>query len=92
MADWRQRTVRFIGEYREFFPAVSSQVSEAEIRDRLVVDLFSGAGGLSLRFAQAGFRLAPAVDTSAPALKTLAPNHPEMPDAGLLCEDVRIVP
>ena len=56
------------------------------------VDLLSGAGGLSLRFAQAGFRLALAVDTSAPALKTLAPNHPEMSDAGLLCEDVRIVP
>ena len=35
VADWRQRTVRFIAEHREVFPAVSSRVSETEIRDRL---------------------------------------------------------
>ena len=45
---------------------------------RLALDLFSGAGGLSLGLMRAGWTLAAAVDHSGPALETHAANFPGM--------------
>ncbi len=45
---------------------------------RLALDLFSGAGGLSLGLTRAGWTLAAAVDHSGPALETHAANFPGM--------------
>ncbi|MUK93024.1 DNA (cytosine-5-)-methyltransferase [Aliivibrio fischeri] len=45
-------------------------------KQRLLVDLFSGCGGLSHGFEQAGFDCIVGVDIDAPALKTFAHNHP----------------
>jgi DNA (cytosine-5)-methyltransferase 1 len=45
-------------------------------KQRLLVDLFSGCGGLSHGFEQAGFECVVGVDIDAPALKTFAHNHP----------------
>jgi DNA (cytosine-5)-methyltransferase 1 len=43
-----------------------------------VVDLFCGAGGLSLGFAQAGFEIALAVDKDEDSCKTYQANHPKV--------------
>src|SRR5699024_2300781 len=43
---------------------------------KYLVDLFSGCGGLSFGFEQAGFESVLGVDVDAPALKTFAKNHP----------------
>lgn len=45
-------------------------------KQRLMVDLFSGCGGLSYGFEQAGFDCIVGVDIDAPALKTFSHNHP----------------
>ena len=51
-----------------------------------VVDLFAGAGGLSLGFAQTGhFKIVMAVENNENARKTYAKNH----DVNEIKEDVR---
>ena len=56
-----------------------------------MIDLFSGAGGLSLGFDRAGFRLELALDSDADALRTLGLNHPELPNDRLVCEDIQAI-
>lgn len=51
-----------------------------------IVDLFSGAGGLSEGFRQAGFSVAAAADNDPDALATYAKNFPE---AEVICGDIR---
>lgn len=53
-----------------------------------VVDLFSGCGGLSEGFSQAGFDITVAVEKDAAAAKTYAANHP---DTKIIVEDIRSV-
>ena len=54
-----------------------------------VVDLFSGAGGLSEGFRRGGFRILLALDQDPIARRTYWLNHPEVPDERLLGCDVR---
>jgi DNA (cytosine-5)-methyltransferase 1 len=54
-----------------------------------VMDLFSGAGGLSEGFIRAGFRLVTAVDSDPVALKTLWLNHPALRRDNAIATDVR---
>jgi DNA (cytosine-5)-methyltransferase 1 len=54
-----------------------------------VVDLFSGAGGLSEGFVRAGFRVLLALDQDPLALRTYRLNHPGVPDDRIICRDVR---
>jgi DNA (cytosine-5)-methyltransferase 1 len=54
----------------------------------VVVDLFAGAGGLSEGFLRCGYRVALAVDLDRSACRTLALNHPEIPDDKIVCADV----
>ena len=42
----------------------------------LMIDLFSGCGGLSFGFEQAGFECVVGVDHDAPSLQTFGHNHP----------------
>ena len=56
--------------------------------DYEVLDLFCGAGGLSLGFKHAGFRIALAVDKWEPAVDTYKYNHP---DARVLYCDIKEV-
>nr|MDO8117531.1 DNA cytosine methyltransferase [Candidatus Sigynarchaeota archaeon] len=51
-----------------------------------VLDLFAGAGGLSLGFKQAGFTIAAAVEMWEPAVLTYRRNHPGV---ALFHEDIR---
>jgi DNA (cytosine-5)-methyltransferase 1 len=46
-------------------------------RAPLILDLFAGAGGLSLGFQQAGFRLHAAIESDVWACETMRKNHPE---------------
>jgi len=55
----------------------------------VVVDLFTGAGGLSEGFVRAGFHLVVASDWDATALKTHWLNHPATTDEGFIVGDVR---
>jgi DNA (cytosine-5)-methyltransferase 1 len=52
---------------------------------KIAVDLFSGAGGLSLGAEQAGLTIALAVEKDASAARTFSRNHP---NTHILCEDI----
>ncbi|HYF80522.1 MAG TPA: DNA (cytosine-5-)-methyltransferase [Symbiobacteriaceae bacterium] len=53
------------------------------------VDLFAGAGGMSLGLTQAGFRPAVAVEVDEWACETYRVNHPDLPRSNVLCGDIR---
>lgn len=55
--------------------AVAEHILNTGIEDGPVVDLFAGAGGLSLGFELAGMNVAVAADNNKPALSTYAFNH-----------------
>lgn len=75
---------RFCSYYRDR-EAARVEASDAPT----VIDLFSGAGGLSEGFTRAGFRLIAAVDRDPVALKTLWLNHPSLPRERTISTDVR---
>jgi len=54
-----------------------------------VVDLFSGAGGLSEGFTRAGFRILLAIDQDPESMKTYRLNHPQVPDDHVIVGDIR---
>lgn len=53
------------------------------------LDLFCGAGGLSLGFRRTGFELVFAIDNFRHAIETFRVNHPEIPPERVLCGDIR---
>lgn len=56
-----------------------------------MVDLFCGAGGLSLGFTQEGFMTALANDIEECCVDTYAHNHPETPRDHIVLGDIRLV-
>ncbi|WP_434523207.1 DNA cytosine methyltransferase [Halorubrum sp. AS12] len=54
-----------------------------------VIDLFCGAGGISLGFDQAGYQVKWALDNNEAATDTYRLNHPEIPHRDVICEDIR---
>lgn len=56
--------------------AVAEQLISSGLGNGEVVDLFAGAGGLSLGFEMAGLKVAVAADNNEPALRTYAFNRP----------------
>ena len=56
-----------------------------------MVDLFCGAGGLSLGFTQEGFVTALANDIEGCCVDTYAHNHPETPRDHIILGDIRLV-
>ena len=56
-----------------------------------MVDLFCGAGGLSLGFAQNGFITSLANDIEPCCIDTYAHNHPETPRDHIILGDIRNV-
>lgn len=54
-----------------------------------LVDLFCGAGGLSLGFKQNGFKTLLANDFDSLCIETYKYNHPEIPSNRVLCKDIR---
>lgn len=57
-------------------------------KKKLGVDIFSGAGGLSLGAENAGITIAFAVEKDSAAASTFARNHP---NAKILCEDITLI-
>lgn len=56
-----------------------------------IVDLFCGAGGLSLGFTQEGFSVALANDIEECCIETYSHNHPEIPRDHIVKGDIRLV-
>lgn len=54
-----------------------------------LVDLFCGAGGLSLGFKQLGFKTLLANDFDSLCIETYKYNHPEIPSSKVICGDIR---
>lgn len=54
-----------------------------------VADFFSGAGGLSLGFTQAGYRISLANDFEEVCVRTYTYNHPEVPSDRIIHADIR---
>ncbi|MFB0520607.1 MAG: DNA (cytosine-5-)-methyltransferase [Desulfatiglandales bacterium] len=67
----------------------NSKVKEADGARFTMIDLFSGAGGISLGFHDEGFRIALAVDNDSRALQTYRLNHPWVEQNRILYEDMR---
>lgn len=67
------------------FEAVLPLLLAAEVPEPLAVDLFAGAGGLSLGLHMAGWRVAVAVEWDANAAATYRHN---LPDAVVICDDI----
>lgn len=65
------------------------QKREAASGKPKMVDFFAGAGGLSCGFTQAGFRVCFANDFEDVCVRTYRFNHPELPSANVLKEDIR---
>ena len=65
------------------------QEREAASNKPKMVDFFAGAGGLSCGFTQAGFRVCFANDFEDVCVRTYRYNHPELPSANVLKEDIR---
>ncbi len=57
----------------------------------VIIDLFCGAGGLSLGFAQEGFKTSLANDIEPCCIDTYAHNHPETPRKHIVLGDIRDV-
>lgn len=54
-----------------------------------VADFFAGAGGLSLGFTHAGFKISFANDFEEVCINTYRYNHPEIPEQNILQADIR---
>lgn len=65
------------------------QEIEAHRNAPTLVDLFCGAGGLSLGFKQNGFKTVFANDFDSLCIETYKYNHPEIPDSKIVCGDIR---
>lgn len=65
------------------------QASEKNRTAINLVDLFCGAGGLSLGFRQEGYRTIFANDFDPLCIETYKYNHPEVPSDKIICGDIR---
>lgn len=55
----------------------------------ITIDLFAGAGGLSLGFRRAGYQLELAIDHDQTATDTYRFNNPEIPHRQVICQDIK---
>jgi DNA (cytosine-5)-methyltransferase 1 len=78
---------KFSNEYRETMLRKSINDSNK----LTLIDLFCGAGGLSLGFYQEGFRIELANDIEKVCTETYKFNHPDVPPEKIICGDVKEV-
>lgn len=78
-------------EIRKFSLVHRARCREGTATGPTVVDLFSGAGGLSKGFVEAGARITLAVDSDRSATDTYRLNHPELPHHRIRCQDIEAV-
>lgn len=66
------------------------QIAEMDKANKItLVDLFCGAGGLSLGFIQEGYSVVFANDIEPMCVETYRYNHPNIPDNRVVCGDLR---
>ena len=65
------------------------QSQEKKSGKPIIVDFFAGAGGLSLGFIDAGYRVCFANDFEDVCIRTYKYNHPEIPSSCILQADIR---
>lgn len=78
-------------EIRKFSLRYRSACQKEPVTGPTVVDLFSGAGGLSNGFARAGAQISLAIDSDRSATDTYRLNHPEIPHERIQCRDINLV-
>lgn len=78
-------------EIRKFLLTHRLRQQQRERTGPTVVDLFSGAGGLSCGLRQADYDIKWAIDIDPDAVATYRLNHPEIPHKNVVCGDVREV-
>ncbi len=76
-------------EIRKFLLTHRLREQQKERNGPTVVDLFSGAGGLSSGLSRAGYDIRWAIDIEPDAVATYRLNHPEIPHQNVACDDVR---
>lgn len=78
-------------EARKFFLShrLREQRSDTGQERPVLVDLFSGAGGLSLGFDREDWTIELALDNDRDAVDTYRLNHPEIPHRKIVCGDIR---
>lgn len=74
---------KFCGFYR------ANQARDARRQSPTIVDLFCGAGGISLGFHIEGYKTLMAVDNYSPAIKTYRLNHPWVEEKRTICSDIQ---
>lgn len=67
---------------------IKNKRKEVDKNAPMLIDLFCGAGGLSLGFTQAGYRVALANDIEKCCIDTYSHNHPEIPRENIVCGDI----
>ncbi len=76
-------------EIRRFLLTHRLRKQNQEESGPVVVDLFAGAGGLSLGFVRNDWTVELAIDNDRDAVDTYRLNHPEIPHEKIVCGDIR---
>jgi len=80
------------GVLNKFYNSYRKQIQEIKKNSQLnLVDLFCGAGGLSLGFIEEGFTVKLANDIEEVCIESYRYNHPELPDKYLIHDDIKLI-
>lgn len=83
---WAIENKHPIVKYSSFYRGIRQEESKDSVLN--VVDLFCGAGGLSLGFVQNGFEIALANDIDESCIYTYTHNHPSVPLNNIILGDI----
>ena len=70
---------------------ISKQKIEEQRKSFIYADFFCGAGGLSLGFCNAGYKMSLANDIQECCIDTISLNHPEVPEKNVILGDINEV-
>ncbi len=76
-------------EIRKFLLTYRHRQQQKHSNGPVIIDLFSGAGGISVGFKRAGCSVEWAIDKNQNATDTYRLNHPEIPHRNVVCQDIR---
>lgn len=80
------------GVLNKFYNSYRKQIQKTKKNSKMnLVDLFCGAGGLSLGFIEEGFTVKLANDIEEVCIESYRYNHPELPDRYLIHDDIKLI-